>query len=164
MLRIAILFFCATVLPHAQAAPRRATIAEVAWLAGTWVRVDGTRTVEERWTTPAGGAMLAVSRTIADGRLSEFEFLRIVERDGGLVYVAQPNGRPPTEFAMTRLEATSVTFENHEHDFPRIIRYTARADGTLVASIAGTGGARERSWVFSRQPATRKLSGLGAGG
>jgi hypothetical protein len=153
MLRIAILFFvCAPVLSHAQGPPRHATIGEVAWLAGTWVTVDGARTVEEHWTTPAGGAMLAVSRTIAGGRLSEFEFLRIVERDGRLVYVAQPSGRPPTEFAMTRLESTSVTFENPQHDFPKMIRYTARADGTLVASIAGAGGARERSWVFLRQP------------
>jgi len=153
MLRIAILFVaCAPILSHAQTRPRRATIAEVAWLAGTWVSVDGARTVEEHWTPPAGGVMLAVSRTIASGRLSEFEFLQIVERDGRLVYVAQPNGRPPTEFPMTRLEPTSVTFENPEHDFPTMIRYTARADGTLVASIAGTAGKGERSWVFLRQP------------
>ena len=141
----------APVLSHAQAPPRRATIADVAWLAGTWVSVDGARTVEEQWTAPAGGVMLAVSRTVVDGRLSEFEFLRIVERDGRLVYVAQPNGRPPTEFAMTRLESASVAFENPEHDFPTMIRYRARADGALVASIAGAGGKGERSWVFVRQ-------------
>jgi len=32
-----------------------------------------------------------------------------------------------------------------------MIRYAARADGSLVASIAGAGGARERSWVFVRR-------------
>jgi hypothetical protein len=152
---------CAPVLSHAPATPPRASIADVAWMAGSWVSADGARTVEEHWTAPAGGAMLAVSRTIVGGRLTEFEFLRIIERGNGLVYVAQPDGRPPTEFAMTRLEATSVTFENSGHDFPKMIRYTARADGTLVASIAGTGGARERSWVFVRQ---RPMSGQGARG
>jgi hypothetical protein len=153
MLRIAcvLCFAFAPVLSHLQAAPRPVSIADVAWMTGTWVSADGARTVEEHWTSPAGGAMLAVSRTIVGGRLTEFEFLRIVERDGRLVYVAQPNGRPPTEFAMTRLEPTSVTFQNPEHDFPKIIRYVARADGTLVASIAGTAGAGERSWVFARQ-------------
>jgi hypothetical protein len=151
MLRIAIVFLaCAPVVSSAQA-PRRAAIADVAWLAGTWVNVDGARTVEEHWTPPAGGAMLAVSRTIAAGRLIEFEFLRIIERGDRLVYIAQPDGRPPTEFAMTQIESHSVTFENPQHDFPTMIRYLARADGTLVASIAGTGGARERSWVFVRQ-------------
>jgi hypothetical protein len=143
---------CAAVLSHAQTAAPRATIKDVAWMAGTWVSTDGARTVEEHWTSPAGGAMLAVSRTIVAGRLAEFEFLRIVERDDRLVYVAQPNGRPATEFAMTRLDSRSVTFENPEHDFPTTIRYAARDDGTLVASIAGTAGKDERSWVFARQP------------
>jgi hypothetical protein len=110
----------------------------------------GKVTVEEHWTAPAGGAMLAVSRTIAGGRLAEFEFLRILEHGGGLVYIAQPNGRPPTEFAMTRSDGHSVTFENPQHDFPKMIRYEKRADGTIVASIAGAGGARGISWVFSR--------------
>ena len=145
----ALLLLAAGPLSHAQAP--RATIGDVAWTAGTWLSVDGTRTVEEHWTSPAGGAMLAVSRTIVSGRLTEFEFLRIVERDGRLVYVAQPNGRPPTEFAMTQLGTRSVTFENPEHDFPTTIRYAARDDGTLVASIAGAAGKGERSWVFVRQ-------------
>lgn len=152
MLRIAsiLCLACAPVLSHAQSAPRRASIADVTWISGTWVSADGARSVEEHWTSPAGGAMLAVSRTIVGGRLTEFEFLRIVERDGRLVYVAQPNGRPPTEFAMTRLDSTSVTFENPEHDFPKMIRYNARADGALVASVAGAAGQGERSWVFAR--------------
>ena len=95
--------------------------------------------------------MLAVSRTIADGKLTEFEFLRIVERGGGLVYIAQPEGRPPTEFAMTRIDAQSVTFENPHHDFPKLIRYEKRSDGTLVASIAGDHGAQPMSWVFTQR-------------
>jgi uncharacterized protein DUF6265 len=133
------------------AKPRAASIADVAWMAGTWASADGKETVEEHWTPPAGGVMLAVSRTIADGRLAEFEFLRIVERGGGLVYVAQPNGRPPTEFAMTHSDDHSVTFENPQHDFPKTIRYERRADGTIVASIAGAGGERQMSWVFVRR-------------
>ena len=47
--------------------------------------------------------MLAVSRTLKGDRMVAFEFLRIVERDGGLVYIAQPNGRPPTEFTLTAI-------------------------------------------------------------
>jgi uncharacterized protein DUF6265 len=122
----------AVTVPSAQtAAPRApAAIADVAWIAGAWLSANGPETVEEHWTAPAGGAMLAVSRTIAGGTLAEFEYLRIVERAGGLVYVAQPNGRPPTEFAMTRIDARSVTFENPQHDFPKTIRYEKRGDST----------------------------------
>jgi hypothetical protein len=102
----------------------RGAIAHLAWLAGTWNGSDGPLRFEERWTPPAGGAMLAVSRTLKGDRMVAFEFLRIVERDGRLIYIAQPNGRPPTEFTMTAITADSVTFENPRHDFPKMIRYT----------------------------------------
>jgi len=125
----------------------RATIADVAWLAGDWQGGSGAVTVEERWTAPAGGAMLAVSRTIKGGRMVAFEFLRLIERDGGLVYIAQPNGRPPTEFASTQISAGSATFENPAHDFPKVIRYTKRADGSLEARVSD-GGQRGETFVF----------------
>jgi len=44
--------------------PAHASIAQVAWIAGTWSGGAGGATFEERWTPPAGGAMLAVSRTL----------------------------------------------------------------------------------------------------
>ena len=78
--------------------------------------------------------MLAVSRTLRDGLMSAFEFLCIVERDGGLVYTAMPNGRTPaTDFTLTKIDDTSATFENPAHDFPKMIRYTKRPDGSLEA-------------------------------
>ena len=129
----------------------RGTLAQLAWLAATWVGGDGPVTVEERWTPAAGGAMLAVSRTLKGDRMVAFEFLRIVERDGGLVYVAQPNGRPPTEFTLTAITADSATFENPMHDFPKMIRYTRRADGSLEARVSD-GGNKAETFVFRKQP------------
>lgn len=125
----------------------RATISDVAWVAGNWRGGDGPLTIEERWTAPAGGAMLAVSRTIKGDRMAAFEFIRIVERDGGLVYIAQPNGRPPTEFVLTQVGAESATFENPAHDFPKMIRYAKRADGSLEARVSD-GGQRGETFVF----------------
>jgi hypothetical protein len=74
-------------------APAKATIDDLSWLSGAWVGTrgaSGTTSIEERWGPPSGGSMLATSRTISRGRLSGFEYLRILERDGGLVYIAQP--------------------------------------------------------------------------
>jgi hypothetical protein len=130
----------------------KATLAQVAWIAGVWVGGSGTSSVEERWTPPAGGAMLAVSRTLRDGNMNSFEFLCLVERDGGLVYQAMPNGRmPATDFTLTRLEGESATFENPAHDYPKVIRYTKRPDGTLEATISAENNQRARSFVFKRQ-------------
>jgi hypothetical protein len=125
----------------------RGSTAQLAWLAGTWSGGDGPIAFEERWTPPAGGAMLAVSRTLKGGRMVAFEFLRIVERDGSLVYIAQPNGRPPTEFRLTALTAGSATFENPMHDFPKMIRYARRGDGSLEATVSD-GGQKAESFVF----------------
>jgi hypothetical protein len=50
--------------------------------------------------------MLGTSRTVRGGKLIAFEFLRVVERDGGWVYVAQPGGAPPTEFVLTEWGGT----------------------------------------------------------
>src|SRR5689334_10244652 len=109
----------------------KATLADMAWLASNWEGRMGNSTLEERWTPAAGGAMLAVSRTVAGNEMVAFEFLRIIERDGTLVYVAQPNGRAPaTEFTLTRIGKSDALFENPAHDYPKQISYSLAADGT----------------------------------
>jgi hypothetical protein len=133
------------------AQPVRAGIGQLDWLAGTWIGTAGSVTFEERWTPAAGGAMLAVARTVEENRMVAFEFLRIVERNSGLVYIAQPNGRPPTEFTLTGLGDRSATFENPAHDFPKVIRYSVRADGTMEARISGDGPQKPQMFVFRRQ-------------
>jgi len=143
--------------PSPALAPKaQATMAQVGWIAGVWSGARGSSTpetrIEERWTPPAGGAMLAVSRTLRDGLMPAFEFLCIVERDGGLVYTAMPNGRSPaTDFTLTKIDATSAVFENPAHDFPRMIRYMLRPDGSLEATISGAGGEKPQAFVFKRQ-------------
>jgi hypothetical protein len=147
-------------------------MAQVAWIAGTWTGTRGASAsgalergaaasgalergasrIEERWTPPAGGSMLAISRTLRDGNMSAFEFLCIVERNGGLVYQAMPNGRmPATDFTLTTIDESSATFENPAHDFPKMIRYTKKADGSLEAVISGANGAKPQTFVFVRQ-------------
>jgi Domain of unknown function (DUF6265) len=134
--------------PRAQSGPPvRASISQVAWLAGIWSGGGGPISLEERWTPAAGGAMLAVSRTVKGDRMVAFEFLRIVERDGTLVYIAQPNGHPPTEFRLSAITRDSATFENKAHDFPKVIAYAKKPDGSLEARVSD-GGQRGEMFVF----------------
>lgn len=135
-------------LPKPTAA--KAGLAAVAWMSGTWRGTLGRAVIEERWGPAEAGTMLATSKTVADGRTVEFEYLRVVERDGGLVYVAQPGGRPPTEFVATSVEGTTATFENPRHDFPQRIRYALAADGVLTAEISDLAGARRMAFTFRR--------------
>jgi hypothetical protein len=130
-----------------------ATVGDLAWLAGDWV---GTRSsgssIEERWSPPLGGAMLAVSRTVnTSGKLVGFEYLRVVERDGGLVYVAQPGGKTATEFVLTELTPTRAVFDNPRHDYPKRIVYELSPDGTLSATTGYMKGGTPRRFEFKRE-------------
>lgn len=135
-------------------AAKKATIADLAWLAGAWVGTKGKSVIEERWSPPRGGSMLAVSRTVSGEKLVMFEFLRVVERDGGLVYVAQPGGRTPTEFVLTELDATHAVFDNPRHDFPQRIAYEVIEGGGLRATIGRIqGGGRGQTFEWKREEA-----------
>lgn len=131
------------------------TLSQLAWLAGTWStssRPGAATTFEERWTPPAGGAMLAVARTLKGDRMTGFEFLRIVERDGSLFYIAQPGGRPPTEFALTRITSDGAIFENPAHDFPKMIRYRRLGNDVFEARVSDGTDTKAEVYLFARQP------------
>ncbi len=132
-------------------APAQAAIADMDWLTGAWVGTRGSASIEERWGPALGGALLGVSRTVKGGSMVAFEFLRIVERDGGLVYVAQPGGHPPTEFVLTELSTTRAVFENPRHDSPQRIVYELSAEGALRASIGFMKGGRPQTFDFTRE-------------
>lgn len=131
----------------------KATLADINWLEGTWAGTRSTgASFEERWSPAKGGAMLAVSRSVnSSGKMFAFEFLRIVERDGGLVYIAQPNGAPPTEFVMTELSAKRGVFDNPRHDYPKRIVYELSAEGGLTATIGFLKGGTPRRFEFKRE-------------
>jgi hypothetical protein len=134
-------------------APAKAAIGDLSWLSGAWVGKRSTgSTNEERWSPPLGGAMLAVSRSVnTSGKMFAFEYLRIVERDGGLVYIAQPGGAKPTEFVLTELTKTRAIFENPRHDYPKRIVYELSAEGGLSATFDQAKGGTPRRFDFKRE-------------
>lgn len=134
--------------------PAKATIGDLAWLAGDWVGTrgtSGTTTIEERWGPPLGGSMLGVSRTVSRGTMSAFEYLRVVEREGGLIYIAQPNGGAATEFVLSEFTATRAVFDNPRHDYPKRIVYELTPEGGLSATIGFMKGGSPRRFEFKRE-------------
>ncbi len=129
-----------------------ARIADAAWIAGDWISVTGTGSIEERWSTGAGGGMIATSRTLRGNVMTEFEFLCISEREGTLVYTALPNAGAATDFTLTQIDADSATFENPAHNFPKLIRYVKRADGGMDAMISAGGTSKPTTFSFKRKP------------
>ena len=96
--------------------------------------------------------MLAVSRTVnTAGKMNAFEYLRVVEREGGLVYVAQPGGAAPTEFVLTEISPQRAVFDNPRHDYPKRIVYELSAEGGLSATIGYMKGGTPRRFDFRRE-------------
>jgi hypothetical protein len=128
-------------------------IAQLSWISGCWKTEKSEAGTGEHWTTPAGGAMLGVSRTIRLGKLVEYEFMQFRTLDDGvLAFIAQPSGSPPTTFRLKSLDGNSAVFENLQHDFPQRVIYTQLANGNLLARIEGTvnGAARSASFPMLR--------------
>jgi hypothetical protein len=125
-------------------------VADVGWLSGGWKMETNGKLIEEQWTTPAGGSMLGVSRTIKNGKMVAFEFLRIEQREGSLVYIAQPQGDKPTEFRLIESTANEFVFANPQHDFPQRIRYRRNPDGSVRARIEDTSGKKGTDFNYLR--------------
>jgi hypothetical protein len=122
-------------------------LSDLSWITGHWASTVNGVEMEELWSSPGGGMMLGLHRDISKKRTS-FEFIRIQETKDGLVYLAQPGGRPPTPFKLTESTAKRVVFANPEHDFPKRIIYWLH-ESQLCARVEGDGDSAEQ-WCWAR--------------
>lgn len=101
-------------------------------LTGTWEAVSGDTVVVEAWGVPRAAMLLGTGQTVRGEETLGFEFLRVVQRDDGLFYVAQPQGGTPTEFGLVDSGDGLLVFENPRHDHPRRITYQVSGDEMKV--------------------------------
>ena len=129
------------------------TINDLAWLKGCWSLNRNGRETTEHWLKPAGGTMLGISRTLADGKTVEFEFTQIrQESSGEIFFIAKPSGQPEATFKMIKGSPREVIFENPQHDFPQRVIYRLQSDSSLLGRIEGVSKGKEKSVDF---PMTR---------
>jgi hypothetical protein len=129
------------------------SVADLQWLEGRWSGVKDGTTSEEHWTSPAGGALVGMHKDVKAGKMTEFEFLRIESaKDGGIVYLASPQGRAVTPFPLAEMAEKRVVFENKAHDFPTRVLYWLDPEGALHARIEGTlqGKPAHEEWVWTK--------------
>lgn len=63
----------------------KATIADMAWLAGTWTGSGLGGVSEEIWSKPQNGIMMGMYRMLKDGKPIFYELLTLEEKDGTLL-------------------------------------------------------------------------------
>jgi hypothetical protein len=131
--------------------PATPAISNLSWISGAWTMSGKNGSlIEEYWTTPRAGMMLGMSRTVKGEKTIEFEFLRIEQRGDTLVYIAQPQGRPPTEFTASSMGNDEIVFSNLAHDFPKRIRYRRDGGDGLVARVEDETGKKGMDFPYRR--------------
>lgn len=129
---------------------QRFSLDSLAWLGGCWNGSSDARVYQEQWMKPSGKTMLGMSRTVANGKTVEYEFLRLHEEaNGNIFYTAEPSGQSETSFTLVKLSHAEAVFENLDHDFPQRIVYRLHGDGSLTARIEGKSKGKERGVDFS---------------
>lgn len=106
-------------------------------------------TVDEMWNTPGPGLMMGMSRTYTKDKVKSWEFVRIEQRGGTLLYIAQPQGAPPTEFKLIKSENGFLLFANPQHDFPKQISYRL-IDADHVTARVDDGAGKGKDFAYTR--------------
>lgn len=127
---------------------QKPTVESLAWISGCWERNGGSRQTVEQWMKPAGGTMLGMSRTVANGRTVEYEQLLLHQVGDTIYYVATPSRQQQASFKLIQSSSSEAVFENPNHDFPQRIIYRLQPDGSLVARIEGKSKGVERGIDF----------------
>lgn len=97
---------------------------------------------------------MGIGRSVRNGKITGSEFFFVSEQPQGIVLnVQQRLAANATRFRVKEITATSVTFENPEHDFPQRIIYRVVGPGALLGRIEGIERGKERAIDFPMQRA-----------
>lgn len=131
------------------ALPAAPAVTDLGWLSGCWVVDQGEAGTGEHWGVAAGGTLFGISRTVRQGRTAGFEFMQIrADGQGRLQFIAQPNGEPPTPFALQSLEPRRVVFEREADDFPQRVIYERPEPQRLIGRIEGEREGRVQAFDY----------------
>ena len=127
-------------------------LSRVVWLQGCWEASYRNRVVDENWTSPRGGSMIGVGRTVRGDSLVEYELVVLRERSGVITYEAHPSGQPVATFTARVVTDSSIVFSNPAHDYPQEVGYRRVGADSLIAWIDGKskGKARRVEFPYAR--------------
>ncbi len=128
----------------------------VSFITGCWEmsRPERQSVTTEQWMSPDGGGMIGMARSVRNGKMGSYEYLRIVHDETGIHYIAKPSdSKTETSFRLVKWAENNVVFENPAHDFPQRIIYrmakpdklTARIEGEMNGKVTGMDFAFVRS-------------------
>jgi hypothetical protein len=126
------------------AAPAKATVDQLAWIAGAWTGTLNDRTIEQHWTTPLAGSMVAMYRSIRGGKATLYELLAIENEGDGVVLrikhfapgpglVGQEAKDESMNHTLVKVEERTAVFEGGTAASP--VRVTFRSPDSTTLNI-----------------------------
>lgn len=123
-----------------------ASVADLAWMTGTYAGAAGPGVLEENWTVPRDGSIQSVVRMTGGGQTSMVELIVIEEEDDTLMLRLQqwnpgmkPRSAAPTVMKLAELGENTVAFEVVGEGMFETLRYTRDGD-TFTISISNADG------------------------
>lgn len=121
------------------------------WIKGTWAMQGEQGVFIEHWEAATDSSLKGKGFFISNEKDTSFsEQLWIVNRNDTLFYktITAHNGTIPVYFKETNFKDDAIIFENPYHDFPQIIHYTKINEDSLVVTVSGLEGGRQRKEQF----------------
>ena len=164
----AVLVFVTPLVLRAQApsAPIKASLDGLSWIAGAWTGTLGERTVEQHWSAPLGGSIVAMYRSIQNNKTTLYELLAIEQEGDGVSLrikhfapgpglVGQEAKEESANHALVKLEDRLAVFEGGTPASPVRITFRSPDSGTLNITVERTrnGAPVSTEFKYKRIPA-----------
>ncbi|MEQ8860837.1 MAG: DUF6265 family protein [Pseudomonadales bacterium] len=124
-------------------------MADLAWMAGSWVGPFGERTLEERWLQPAHDSIACLVRITGNGTTEMLELILIEQADGTLVFRVRqwfpgfiPRRPEPQVMALTAIGENRVSFSGTgDVDFSSLTYSRPKPDEFHIDAVTMAGEA-----------------------
>ncbi|MEO8078008.1 MAG: DUF6265 family protein [Acidobacteriota bacterium] len=124
----------------------KATVDQLAWVTGAWTGTLGDRTIEQHWSAPLGGSIVAMYRSIQANRVTLYELLAIEQEGDGVVLrtkhfapgpglVGQEAKDESVNNRLVSLEGRSAVFEGGDAANPTRITFKSPDGATLNITV-----------------------------
>jgi hypothetical protein len=108
------------------------------WLEGTWkARVSDDAYVIEQWQKGEQYAYEGFAIFINRRDTVSAEQLFLFNLGNHIVYIPVVRGQKPVLFNITLYNEIHFQAENPEHEYPQVIHYSRKKDGSILARISG---------------------------
>jgi Domain of unknown function (DUF6265) len=106
----------------------KATVDQLTWISGAWTGTLGERTIEQHWSAPLAGSIIAMYRSIQANRPTLYELLAI-EQEGETVVLRIKHFAPGAGLVGREAKDESI-----DHTLVKLANRTAVFEGTGSAS------------------------------